>query len=69
MLSYNSIESIIKIYKYVRKLKYAEKPDYDIIKYFILKDLEAINSTLEKKYEWTDCKSTKNLSPSGFKPH
>ena len=36
----NNVESIIKAYKYIRTLEYTEQPDYNKLKYFIVKDLE-----------------------------
>jgi hypothetical protein len=35
----NSIESIFKMYKYVRKLDYKQDPDYDFFKYLIMRDI------------------------------
>jgi hypothetical protein len=52
----------LKTYKYVKKLKYEERPDYDLIKYFIIKDLESKGLALDDSYEWSDGTS----SPTGL---
>ena len=46
------LESIIKIYKYVRTLRFEDAPDYDKMKYFIIKDLEQQGKTLDGEFEW-----------------
>lgn len=60
--SLSPIESILKTYKYVRQLQYADKPDYDLIKYFIVRDLTDRGETLDDVYEWSE----ETSSPSGL---
>ena len=48
-----SLGSIIKSYKYIRQLEYSEKPDYNKLKYFVLKDLENQGLSLNGSYDWT----------------
>jgi len=47
-------KSIIKSYKYVRRLKYDQEPNYDQIKYFLLKDLEQRGFVLSNRFEWSE---------------
>jgi len=46
--------SIVKAYRYVRKLKFEEKPDYKLLKYFIKKDVEDNGGTLDWQFDWSD---------------
>ncbi len=50
----------MKSYKYIRKLQYHEEPDYNKLKYFVLKDLENQGLMMNGTYDWT--KSTLSFS-------
>lgn len=53
------------MYKYVRSLKYDEKPDYDLIKYFIIKDIESSGKQIDGQFEWTDLSNSTNSLVNG----
>jgi hypothetical protein len=48
------IESIIKCYKYIRKLAYDQDPDYSRLKYYVLRDLENNGLNISGIYDWSE---------------
>lgn len=45
-------------------MAYAERPDYDLVRFFIMKDLENLNLHIDGCYDWTPTgNSPKGLSP------
>lgn len=41
-----------KIYKYIRSLKFEEKPDYEKINNFIILELKNLHALDEESFEW-----------------
>ncbi|CAD8074522.1 unnamed protein product [Paramecium sonneborni] len=56
---------LIKIFQYIRKLKFQEEPDYEFIKDLLLDAAKSNNIQLDGHYDWTEgIKFSKKLSES-----
>ncbi|CAD8069973.1 unnamed protein product [Paramecium sonneborni] len=56
---------LIKIFQYIRKLKFQEQPDYEFIKDLLIEAAKAKNIHLDGYYDWTEgIKFSKKLSES-----
>lgn len=53
----NIPKSILKIFSHIRSLEFNQTPDYDKLKFFIIKDLEQIGCTPNTDFEWINITS------------
>ena len=48
------VECILQCFAHVRQLDFAEEPDYEILKFFVLDEMKRARLSMKDAYDWVE---------------